>query len=473
MKIFTGRARELKTLSDELEAVRRGGDEPGRCVLLRGRRRVGKSRLVERFIEQRAIPAIFYTATGVTVESELSLFTEQVRQSDLPARTVFDGVTVHNWDTALRLLADAAPADKPSVIVIDELPYLLIGEPGFEAILQRAWDRQLSKKPILLILIGSDISMMEALNTYGRPFHQRGVPMVLQPLGPAEVGEIVDLPPAETFDAYLLTGGLPLLCAEWEPGTPVRDHLAAALAHPTSALTVTGQLSMLSEFPTDGKIQSVLSAIGSGERTRAAIGRAAGSLPHSTVDRSLRTLDEKRITVAERPLSTRPSTETRYRIADPYLRFWLTFVGPHLDELDRGRCDRVLRRIDSGWTSWRGRAIEPVIRESLLRLLPDESGLDAPAVGAYWTRTNDVEVDLIGADRQPIANQITFVGSIKWLDNRPFDHHDLTELIVHRNRVPGATDHTPLVAAARAGSTAGGLVHAVGPAELLAAWHGV
>lgn len=37
--------------------------------------------------------------------------------------------------------------------------------------LQRAWDRVLEKKPVLLVLIGSDLSMMEALNSDGRPFH--------------------------------------------------------------------------------------------------------------------------------------------------------------------------------------------------------------------------------------------------------------------------------------------------------------
>ncbi|WP_227998411.1 hypothetical protein [Nocardia australiensis] len=64
----------------------------------------------------------------------------------------------------------------------------------------------LETKPVL---IGSDLSMMEALNSYGRPFHQRGREMVLGPLNPAEVGEMLGLDPAASFDVALITGGIP------------------------------------------------------------------------------------------------------------------------------------------------------------------------------------------------------------------------------------------------------------------------
>ncbi len=60
--------------------------------------------------------------------------------------------------------------------MIDGLPYLMDSSGAFESVLQRAWDRELSRKPVLLILIGSDLSMMETLTSYGRPFHQRGAP---------------------------------------------------------------------------------------------------------------------------------------------------------------------------------------------------------------------------------------------------------------------------------------------------------
>jgi hypothetical protein len=78
-------------------------------------------------------------------------------------------------------------------------------------------------------------------------------------------------------------------------------------------------------------------------------------------------------------------------------------------------------------------------------------------VGGYWTRTNDPEIDLVGADRGPVAKRITFVGSIKWQESRPFDSHDLARLLVHRSRLPGADDQVELVAVSRSGSATGGV----------------
>ena len=148
----------------------------------------------------------------------------------MPARSAqFDDATPGNWSAALRQLAGTLPEDRPSVVVIDELPYLVERVEGFEGVLQRSWDRELRRKPVLFILIGSDLSMMEALGAYGRPFHQRGQEMVIGPLNPADVAQMVGADPATAFDAALVTGGLPLICAAWRPGTGLWAFLDAEL----------------------------------------------------------------------------------------------------------------------------------------------------------------------------------------------------------------------------------------------------
>ncbi|WP_415100301.1 AAA family ATPase [Nocardioides sp.] len=154
---------------------------------MRGRRRVGKSRLVEEFVDSIDVPYLFFAATGRPVRDELRLFAEEVAASDLPGAALFAGVELTGWDAALRLLAAALPEDG-SVVVLDEIPYLIASDEGFEGTLQRAFDRELARKHVLLIGIGSDLATMEALDTYGRPFHQRATEMVIPPLTPAEVG---------------------------------------------------------------------------------------------------------------------------------------------------------------------------------------------------------------------------------------------------------------------------------------------
>ena len=370
---FVGRNRELASLDGMLRRVSQGGraGRPGRAILMRGRRRVGKSRLVEEFVERSGVPHLFFTASAQpAAATDLRLFVEAATGSDLPGAAAFNGQQPQTWDAALHLLATALPADQPSVVVLDEMPYLIATDPGFEGTLQKLFDRELSRRPVLLICIGSDLAMMEALNDYGRPFHQRATEMVVPPLSPADVADMLGLSAADAFDAYLVSGGLPLILDEWSTGTGVLDYLAEAVADPTSALLVSGERALAAEFPAESQARSVLGAIGSGERTFSLISRAGGGLPQATLSRALQLLAAKRVVEVATPLSTRPSRETRYAVADPHLRFWLAFLGPYLPEIERGRGDLTLARIRASWTSWRGRAIEPVVREALHRL-PD------------------------------------------------------------------------------------------------------
>ncbi|MFB6778635.1 ATP-binding protein [Streptomyces sp. NPDC056352] len=470
MHRFIGRARELRILGRTLDEVRAaaGSAKPGQCTLLRGRRRVGKSSLVEEFLQRAGVPYLFFTAAGGSAADELAELADAVATSTLPERGLYSEEAPTQWNAAFRLLAEILPEDTPSVVVIDEVPYLMDGVDAFEGMLQRTWDRLLSRKPVFLLLIGSDLSMMEALSSYDRPFHQRGRDMVLGPLTPADIAEMLDLDAATAFDATLITGGLPLLCREWRPGASMWEFLTTSLENPTSALLVSAERSLAAEFPPQAMGREVLRAIGTGERTFSNIARAAGGIAHSTLSRAADLLIDKRAVAAELPLSLRPSKERRYRVADPYMRFWLAFIEPHMAEIERLRGDLTLARIRDRWTTWRGRAVEPLIRESLARALPDGRLPAAPAIGGYWTRSNDVEIDLVGADRQPVAKRLLFLGSIKWLETSPFDGHDLAAL--HRHRAAVTDAPVPLVAVSRCGVSCSGLQAAYGPEELLAAW---
>jgi hypothetical protein len=457
-------------LAGLLDEIREQADaaRPGKCVIVRGRRRIGKSALVEEFIEQQQVPSVFFTAEIGFGGEPLREFTEAVRVSTLPDAHVFDEATPGNWAAALRQLAGVLPDDRPSVVVLDELPYLMDPDGVFESVLQRSWDRELSRKPVLLILVGSDLSMMEALTAYGRPFYQRGTPLKIGPLNPADVAAMAGLPPAEAFDAALVTGGLPIICARWQHGEDTRSFLARELANPVSPLVVSAQLTLAAEFPDQAQARIVLAAIGSGERTFTNIARAAGDIAHSTLTRATDVLIRKGIVAGELPLSLSPSKERRYRITDSYLRFWLAFLGPHLAEVDRMRSDLTLARIDRSWTDWRGRAVEPLVRDALARLLPAQDIPAAAVIGGYWTRSNDVEIDLVGADREPVAKQLLFLGSVKWLETATFDEHDLIDLQRHRDRV--TPDPLPLIAVSRSGVSTRHADAAFTAAGLIGAW---
>jgi AAA+ ATPase superfamily predicted ATPase len=468
---FFGRQRELAQLDRWYTAVEQGRGQSGQCLVIRGRRRVGKSRLIEEFVRRLDAPSMFFTASNLSASQELHNFTQAVLASDLPDAESF-GTAPTTWDNALRMLAQLLPDDRPSVVVLDELPYLTQHVEGFEGSLQTIWDRIMSRKPVLLLLVGSDLSIMQALNTYERPFYQRGDPVLIEPLTVSDVQEMTGLPAAQAIDARLVTGGMPRLCVQWPRGASLERFLEQSLADPADPFITSGELAISGEFPSDTFAPQVLSALASGERTFTAT-LADVDISRMTLSRSLTRLAEKGIVAAETPLSVKPSKETRYRITDSYLRFWLHLLQPMLGMVQRGRGDRAVRRVMASWPSWRGRAVEPLVRESLARLVPDADWADPDStveVGGFWTRTNDVEIDLVGADRRPMAKRIGYLGSVKWHDTAPLARKDFTALAAVADRVPGATDETPLIGVSRARSELGPWSAVYSAEDLVAAW---
>jgi uncharacterized protein len=465
---FVGRSAELTGLNRRLDQVKRSGR--GLLISVRGRRQVGKSRLLSEFAARTVTPSAYFTASrSPSKQIDLDRFTEAMSRSTLPDANLFSGVRLDNWEAALRLLS-AATQGTPSIVVIDEFPWLLDNDSGLDGALQVLWDQLLESQPLLLILVGSDLAMMERLTDHDRPLFGRAREEIINPLSPADTAAMLDLSPADAFDAYLVTGGFPRLLVAWESGD-LTNFLEQQLSHPTSDLIVVGQRILSAEFPSEVQATSVLRAIGWGERSFRGL-KTTLQLEASALSRSLRLLETgKRVVAREVPVSAKPSREARYRVADPYMRFWLRFVEPAVPDIERGRADIALERVRTSWTDYRGLAIEPIVRSALTRLAASDERLGkATTVGGWWPRNNNPQVDLVGIESRRDYGRVRFVGSIKWREQASFDERDFARLVEDRSAVPGATDAS-LVAVSRAGvRPMPGLAAAFDASDLMDAW---
>jgi hypothetical protein len=155
----------------------------------------------------------------------------------------------------------------------------------------------------------------------------------------------------------------------------------------------------------------------------------------------------------DEPLADRAGKPRLYRVADSNLRFYLGIGRAAQDLIRRGRPAQARTLLHRRWASWRGRAVEPMIREALSLSASDLPWPEATAVGGWWNRAFDPEIDLVGADAAPVARAIYYAGSVKWLD-RPFDDHDLAALRRGATGVPGfEPGRTAIIAVSRAGVT--------------------
>ena len=157
----------------------------------------------------------------------------------------------------------------------------------------------------------------------------------------------------------------------------------------------------------------------------------------------------------------------RYRLTDPYLRFWFRFIARHLKDISRSRGDIAVAAFDTGWTSWRGRAIEPHVNEALTRLgatHPELAGVQQ--AGPWWNRDNSLEVYIVARTAETIAT----VGTIKWRPRVGISRAEMAELANARNVIPHAGG-ARLLAVCPNGLAPGASADIVmRPEDLLAAW---
>ncbi len=474
---FVGRQEELALLRGWMRDVARSG--MGMAVAVRGRRAVGKSTLIEEMLLREKPRHAFFTASkGQPSAQALAGFLGELERSTLAvAGLLASGVRPDGWEAALRLTAttyEAAMRDgesAPMCLVIDELPWLAEQEPSIEGVLQSVWDRHMRRLPIMLVLIGSDLHMMEAMEAYDRPLYGRVRPFAVNPLNPAEVAEMIGASPKSALDAYCIVGGFPQLAATWRTGDTPSGYLRRELSDPTSPIVVTGERVTTAELPPESAGRTVIAAIGAGETEFGKILGRSG-VGRTSLSATLKTLTQKRIVRRTAPFSGGRDTKlTRYTIADAYLRFWMRFIAPNLQLIERRRGDVAAARAIEGWSTFRGHAIEPIVREGIERMLPDERFGDACFVGAYWTRAHDVELDLVGYDRDRTPSRASFVGSIKWREKGAFSRADAFELAHARPRVPLTDDITKLVGVSRSGFSAHTTLDVkLGPDDLLGAW---
>ena len=347
-----------------------------------------------------------------------------------------------------------------------------------EGELQVAWDTSLSKLPILLILIGSDVAMMSRLMEHDRPLFGPVTPMVVPALNPAEVAQALPGRSAmEIFDAYLVTGGYPRLVERCAAARSPSAYVKAALIDPFSDLVISAQLMLDAEFTDAASARQVLTAIGAEAVIRPGFNDVVSAISdpgergaaQTAISRALKILEgPKNLIRIEVPSGAASNSRLRrYRLTDPYLQFWFRFNARHLEDISRSRGDIAVAAFDASWASWRGRAIEPHVNEALTRLgatHPELAGVQQ--AGAWWNRDNSLEVEIVART----AENIAAVGTIKWRQRGGVSRAEMAELANTRNVIPHAGG-ARLLAVCPSGLAPGASADIViGPEDLLAAW---
>ncbi|WP_449061398.1 ATP-binding protein [Planomonospora algeriensis] len=403
---FVGRTAELEALEHWW-----GGSFP-RPALLWGRRRVGKTALIERFSAGRRV--VFHTAARRPVLDELAELSHRVAAAvPSPGRDLINR-PYERWEDLLEQLALAA-RDEPLLLVLDEFPELIAVSPALPGILRAFLDRSRGRTQLRILICGSSVRTMEAIQDYREPLYGRfDLTLLLHPFRPREAAAMLpDLRPAERALVYGVVGGMPQYLEWWDQSAPVSDNLRRLACMPGSLLLSEGERVVGSEAESGALPAAILFAIASGKTKYQEISDAVKAEPSRTLDRLIQMrLVERQIPVTEDPRRTRRRI---YRIADNFLAFYLGVLESYRAEIERGLGPAVVGEIVADLDGHMGAVYEEAFRDHLRRLaVAGRLGPSVIAVGPWWRADGQDEIDAVVIGRRDRTKVPVMVGESKW-----------------------------------------------------------
>ena len=384
---------------DELASLRREYDRNGSSlVVIYGRRRVGKTKLITKFIEDKN--ALFFLASEESEAQNRAEFKN--RAADFLDNDLLRAADISRWDLIFKEIMNRNFEEKP-VIVIDEFQYIGRSNPAFLSVFQRIWEELLKDKDVMVILCGSLISMMRSQTLdYSSPLYGRRTARIcLKQISFRHYkGFFPGKKEKELIELYSVTGGVPkyieLIGKEKDIFTSIKKNIL----NRSSYLYDEPEFLLQQEVSEIGSYFSVIKSIASGNRKLSDIAASLG-LKATGITKYLKTLTDLDIVGREVPVTENNPEKSKkglYVIKDNYMLFWFKFVYPYKSFIESGSTDYVLKKIRQGFVQNHVSYVyEDICREKMQMMnVQGDLPFTFSKIGRYWDK--NIEIDIVAMD---------------------------------------------------------------------------
>ncbi len=408
--MFHCREKELQTMNRRYE---KGEFE---CIVIYGRRRVGKTALINEFCKDK--PTIFFSALNASAQENLEALSKAIYQYQNPNGSA--APSYNSFADALSAITDMANEQR-LVFVIDEYPYLAKADKSISSRLQHMIDHLHQQSKLYLILCGSSMSFMEyQVLGYESPLYgRRTAQLKIQALTYREVP--VFHPNLRTEDQALLygiTGGIPHYINKLGVEDDMDEALLQNLFDTSSYLFEEPENLLKQELREPAIYNSVITAIAGGASHSNEIATKVG-VESGFCAKYLRVLLDLGILKKETPMTEKPGKKTIYAIDDNFFRFWYRFVPRNLSAISAGRFARNYDRAVKAYIpEYMGLVFEKMCQDYLLRYAEDLP-IMLSEIGQWWgtdSKTRkQVQIDIVGT---PTEGSEYIIGSCKYRNEK-------------------------------------------------------
>lgn len=389
------------------------------CIIIYGRRRVGKTALINEFIKDK--PTIYFPALAANAQGNLAALSKAIHTFHYP--DAVSAPVYSSFDEAFSEITRILKENGRVVFVIDEYPYLAKSDESIASRLQHLLDHDWADTNLFLILCGSSVSFMEdeVLSSKSPLFGRRTGQFRIEPLTYLESARFhPELSPEENALIYGITGGIPHYIRKLNVQTTVKDALLENLLDPSSYLFEEPENLLRQELREPAIYNSIITAVANGASKQSEIASKAG-IEITVSSKYLRVLTELGIITKIEPVIDKTKRKTQYRITDNFFRFWYRFVPENMMQITSGTILRTYDTVVGKYLpEYMGLVFEQICRQYLLYYMK-EPPFPFRAIGEWWgtdpVQKKEAQLDIVAIgdkDENLSSGQNFLIGSCKY-----------------------------------------------------------
>ena len=407
--MFIGREREVAALDRLYESNK------FEFAVIYGRRRVGKTALINHFIDNKE--AIYFMGVESNEKQNLENFSKSIIEysSGIEAETSF-----LSFQAALEYVFKLAEK-KRLILAIDEYPYVARSSKSLASTLQLLIDKYKDTSKLMLILCGSSMSYMEdEVLAYKSPLYgRRTAQMKIFPFSFDEACRYLkNYSDEDKALAYGIVGGTPQYLLQMDDRLSIEDNIKNTYLNPISFLYEEPTNLLKQEVREPAIYMAIITAIAVGASRLSDISNKVGEDSNICAN-YLKSLINLGIVKKETPYGEKTSRKSIYSIEDNMFRFWYRFVPNNNSVIMRGAADIVYRRIEPQLSEYMGAVFEEICKQYLWKLLLDgNSPVEFSELGRWWgndpIEKKQTEIDIMGEQDK----QTALFGECKWTNEK-------------------------------------------------------